>query len=199
VEPTTILSNEHRVIEIMLSVLEKLADKALADKMIDRQPAEESIDFIRNFADRCHHGKEETHLFTAMVKKGIPQEGGPVGQMLYEHEQGRLFVRGMADNIEAGIEGDEKAVKDYVENALGYVELLRAHIHKEDRILFPMASRILDGADKTQLLEKFETVESEHMGQGTHDKYIHIAEKLADRFGVNRQEIAGFSCGCGHK
>jgi hemerythrin-like domain-containing protein len=198
-EPTTILSNEHRVIEIMLSVLEKLADKALADKILDRQSAGEAVDFIRNFADRCHHGKEETHLFVAMVKKGIPKEGGPVGQMLFEHEQGRAFVRGMADSIETGAQGNEKAVKEFVENALGYVELLRAHIHKEDHILFPMASRILDSEDKMQLLEKFESVESEHMGQGTHDKYIRIAENLADRFGVNRQEIAGYSCGCGHK
>lgn len=198
-EPTTILSNEHRVIEIVLAALENLANQTLVEKKLDRKSAQEAIDFIKNFADRCHHGKEEDYLFTALVNKGMPKEGGPVGQMLHEHEQGRAFVLGMAENLAGAESGETLAIQDFVNNALGYVELLRAHIHKEDHILFPMASRLLSGEDKTQLLRKFESVESEHMGQGTHDKYIRIAENLADNFGVNRQEIAGYSCGCGHK
>ena len=92
-QPTSILSNEHRVIEIMLSVLENLADKTIAEKKLERQAAEEVIDFIRIFADRCHHGKEENHLFVALVDKGMPKEGGPIGQMLLEHDQGREYVR----------------------------------------------------------------------------------------------------------
>ncbi len=198
-QPTSILTNEHRVIEIMLSVLENLADKTLADKKLDRQSAEDAIDFIRNFADKCHHGKEENHLFAALVDKGMPKEGGPVGQMLLEHDQGREYVRGMADNVEAAEKGNEKAIREFVNNAFGYVELLRAHIHKEDHILFPMAERFLEETEKTRLLDKFETVETEHMGHGTHDKYMKIAENLAQRFDVPYQPIKNVSCGCGHK
>jgi hemerythrin-like domain-containing protein len=198
-EPTTILSNEHRVIEVMLSVLENLADKALAENRLDRQSAEEAVDFFKNFADRYHHGKEENHLFAALINKGMPKEGGPVGQMIIEHDQGRAFVREMAESIEADKRGDGNATKIFIRNALGYVELLRAHIHKEDNILFPMAGRFLEAEEKVELLEKFESVESEHMGQGTHEKYIKIAENLADRFEVPHQNIAGFSCGYGHK
>lgn len=198
-QPTSILSNEHRVIEIMLSVLEKLADKTIAEKKLKRQAAEEVIDFIRNFADRCHHGKEENHLFVALVDNGIPKEGGPVGQMLLEHDQGREYVRGMAENIDAAEKGDEKAVREFVGNAYGYVELLRGHIHKEDHILFPMAERILEDTDKAQLLEKFEAVETEHMGLGTHDKYMKIAENLARSFDVPFQYPKNMACGHTHK
>ena len=197
-EPTKILSNEHRVIEIVLSCLESMINKALQEKKLDRQLAEEAIDFIRNFADKCHHGKEEGHLFPAMVEMGIPKEGGPVGQMLREHEQGRAFVKGMAETVEAASNGEAAALKAFSVNALGYVELLRAHIHKEDNILFPMADRVLSGNDQKQLLEAFERVESELMGYGTHDKYIKIAETLADKFGVSKEGISNGSCGCGH-
>lgn len=198
-EPTTILSNEHRVIEIVLAALENLANRALAEKRLDRQSALEAIDFIKNFADRCHHGKEEDHLFVALVNKGMPKEGGPVGQMLFEHEQGRAFVVGMAENLAGAEGGDMQAVRDYAKNALGYVELLRAHIHKEDHILFPLAGRMLEDSDKSRLLEKFESVESEHMGHGTHEKYIKIAENLAARFNVPYHYEGNLSCGCGHK
>lgn len=197
--PTTILSNEHRVIETMLSVLEIMANKAIAEKKLDRQSAEEAIDFIRIFADGCHHGKEENHLFVVLVDKGMPKEGGPVAQMLSEHEQGRAYVRGMADNIEAAEKGNEKSIREFVSNAIGYVELLRAHIHKEDQILFPMAERYLDDSEKSRLLEKFEAVESDQMGQGTHDKYMKIVENLAQRFAVPYHNIKNISCGCGHK
>ena len=198
-EPTTILSNEHRVIEIVLAALENLANRTLAEKKLDRKSAQEAIDFIKNFADRCHHGKEEDYLFAALVNKGIPKEAGPVGQMLREHEQGRAFVIGMADNLAGAESGETQAIRGFVNNALGYVELLKAHIHKEDHILFPMASRLLSGEDKTQLLRKFESVESEHMGQGTHEKYIEIAKNLAERFDIPHQDIVNISCGCGHK
>jgi hypothetical protein len=56
--------------------------------------------FFRNFADRCHHSKEEDELFPKMVEHGIPKEGGPIGVMLMEHDQGRAFVRGMSEAAE---------------------------------------------------------------------------------------------------
>ena len=197
-KPTKILTDEHRVIEVVLDVLERITDQAKNESRLDRESAEQAVDFIRHFADECHHGKEETHLFTAMVKKGLPREGGPVGQMVHEHEQGRAFVRGMAENIAAASTGDAEALRAYSASAHGYVQLLRAHIQKEDRILFPLADRVFDETDQETLLANFAKVESEHMGEGTHDKYLRIAEALADRYGVPREKIAGHSCGCAH-
>jgi len=196
--PTKVLSEEHRVIEVVLDVLEGIAAKAEEDNKLDKESAEQAVDFIRNFADRCHHGKEEDHLFTALVAKGMPREGGPVGQMEHEHVLGRQFVKGMADNIPAASTGDTRALGTYLSHARGYIQLLRAHIQKEDRVLFPMADRVLSEKEQQSLLATFETVESEHMGEGTHDKYLRLAETLADRYGVARDRIAGHSCGCGH-
>src|SRR5271166_4514533 len=96
-KPTEILSGEHRIIEQVLDCLETMAQKSTTHGHLDEISARQAIDFFRNFADRCHHGKEETHLFPAMEAKGFPHQGGPTGVMLSEHEQGRAHIRGMAE------------------------------------------------------------------------------------------------------
>ena len=92
-KPTEILSGEHRVIEQVLTCLERIAEQCAAEGRLDRTSAEQALEFFRNFADRCHHGKEEVHLFPALEAKGFPRDGGPTGVMLHEHDQGRAHVR----------------------------------------------------------------------------------------------------------
>ena len=171
-KPTEILSEEHRIIEQVLDCLEKMAQNCEAEGRLDKTSAEQALDFFRNFADRCHHGKEETHLFPAMEAKGFPRQGGPTGVMLHEHEQGRAHIRGMADAIEGAAAGEGEAVAHFVAHAQGYVGLLRQHIEKEDHCLFTMANQTLTEDDQQRLSEAFEHVEHEHMGLGTHEKYL---------------------------
>ncbi len=195
--PTEILSGEHRVIEQVLDCLEKIARNCAAAGRLDKTAAEQALDFFRNFADRCHHGKEETHLFPAMEAKGFPRQGGPTGVMLHEHEQGRAHIRGMADAIEGAAAGERESVARFIAHAQGYVGLLREHIEKEDHCLFAMANQTLTEDDQQQLFEAFEHVEHEDLGLGTHEKYLALADDLAARLGVTR---AGgnhsLSCSC---
>jgi hemerythrin-like domain-containing protein len=60
----------------------------------------QGVDFVRNFADRCHHAKEEENLFPRMEARGVPRDGGPIGVMLFEHEEGRAYVRAIAGAID---------------------------------------------------------------------------------------------------
>ena len=164
---------------------------------MDKTSAEQALDFFRNFADRCHHGKEETYLFPAMEAKGFPRQGGPTGVMLSEHEQGRAHVRGMADAIDGATAGDSEAATQFVTHARGYVGLLREHIGKEDHCLFSMANQALTEDDQQRLLAAFENVEHEHMGLGTHEKFLRLADELADRLGVTRTvDNRSLNCGC---
>lgn len=201
-KPTEILSSEHRVIEIILDCLDRFVDKSTSDGKVDRESAEQIVDFIRTFADGCHHGKEENYLFTAMEAKGASREHGPVGMMLHEHEQGRLYVRAMAESIAAASEGAAAAVQTFIANANGYTDLLRAHIMKEDQILFPMADRMFTDEDSKNVLDAFHHVESHHMGEGTHDRYLDLARTLAKRFDVRAEilspENKQSTCGCSH-
>lgn len=196
-QPTEILMNEHRVIEQVLNCLEAMTERALAERQLDTASARDAVDFFRNFADRCHHGKEEGQLFPLLERRGLPREGGPTGQMLAEHEAGRTHIRGIEEAIARAEAGDSHAVNLFASHARGYVELLREHIQKEDHCLFAMAGALLSEEDQQELHRQFETVEHEHMGQGMHEKYLKIADALADRCGVSRATVAAAHSGCG--
>jgi len=200
-KPTEILSHEHRIIEQVLDCLDKMAEECRSAGALDERAARDAIAFFRNFADRCHHGKEETHLFPAMEARGFPRDGGPTGVMLYEHEQGRACVRGMEEAVEAAAAGDPAAQARFVDHATRYVDLLREHIRKEDHCLFAMANQLFGDSDQQQLLDAFTRVEAEDMGAGTHERYLAIANALADRFGVARAAAEAdahrHAC-CGH-
>ncbi len=197
--PTQVLSSEHRVIEVVLDCLDQLLVRTTMTDKLDKDAAEQFVDFIRTFADGCHHGKEEKHLFVALEQKGASRETGPVAVMLHEHELGRSYVRQMAENIEGASIGDKTSLHLFQVAAHGYVDLLRAHIMKEDQILFPLADQLFSDSDYAEMTAQFEHVESHHMGEGTHQKYLDIASALASKFGVKADVLNGTgSCGCGH-
>lgn len=181
-KPTDILSNEHRVIEQVMDCLEKIIQQGETDGKLPRQPARDAIEFFRMFADRCHHAKEEVHLFPAMEAKGYPRESGPTGVMLAEHEQGRAHVQGMDESMAGAAEGDAAALKQFASHGRGYINLLREHIEKEDHCLYSMANQAFTEEDQQSLLAAFEKVEAEQTG--THQTYLEIANNLADQFGV---------------
>ena len=196
-KPTEILSSEHRVIEQVLDCLDQIVIEANTTGQLDAASAADAVDFFRTFADQCHHGKEEVHLFPAMEAKGFPRHGGPTGVMLAEHEQGRDYVRRMRAAIPAAAQGDRAALGQFSEAAGNYTALLRQHIQKEDHCLFSMADNSFTDTDQAALLEKFEKVEAEEMGTGTHEKFLGIAAALAEKYGV---AIAEPACrgGCCH-
>src|SRR4030042_3220720 len=106
---TEILKNEHKAILLMLEVAESVSRKLEAGENVPAEHLTEIVDFIRGFADKCHHAKEEDLLFPAMVKTGIPRQGGPIGVMLIEHTEGRENVRTMNEAAEKEAACDRKA------------------------------------------------------------------------------------------
>lgn len=182
---TDILMSEHRVIERVIAALETAARKIEQGQPVRPGFFIDAADFIKGFADGCHHRKEEGVLFIAMSEAGVPVQGGPIGVMLSDHEQGRLFTRGMreaAQQLEQGTGGTAK--ESLLEHALGYANLLRMHIYKEDNILFPMANQVIPLDQQESVAEGFEKVEHEETGEGVHEKYLALAEKLEREMGL---------------
>ncbi len=170
-KPTDVLKEEHQAILLTLRIINKIADDLAAGQPIPVEHLDQIVDFIRTFADRCHHGKEEDLLFTAMAEAGVPREGGPIGVMLHEHEIGRQYVRNLADALSAYRAGDKTARTRIVDNARGYAALLAQHIYKEDNILYPIADECLSADKQAELLAGFERVEQERIGPGRHEAY----------------------------
>jgi len=175
---TEILREEHRVIERVLRALETAARRVEEGAAVRPGFFLDAAEFIRGFADGCHHRKEEGVLFPAMIASGMPREGGPVGRMLEEHEQGRAYTRAMREAAERWQAGDPSARAAVVGSALGYITLLRQHIAKENDILFVMAGRIVPAARQAEVAADFERVEEEETGHGVHEKYHRLAEAL---------------------
>jgi len=169
---------EHRVIERVLEVLQVGADKLESGEPIRPEFFLDAADFIKGFADGCHHKKEEGVLFPKMEQQGIPSQGGPIGVMLSEHQMGRVYTKSMREGAERLLAGDGTAQAEVVKSARNYVELLQQHIFKEDNILFPMANRVIPPAEQEQVWADFEHVEHEETGEGVHEKYLALAEKL---------------------
>ena len=175
---TDILMNEHRGIERMLNVVEEAARRVERGEPVPPTLFVDAATFFRNFADRCHHAKEEKHLFTAMAQRGIPVAGGPIGAMLAEHDQGRAYVRTMREEGEKYAQGTLADPRKLIAAVYGYVGLLRQHIFKEDRILYPMGNQVLTPADQEALVEACERVEREEIGVGEHERYHAMIEQL---------------------
>jgi hemerythrin-like domain-containing protein len=161
---TRILIEEHRLIERGLDCLKALVRAARSDGRLDAAPAAEALALIRDFADRCHHAKEEDRLFRSMERAGLPRDGGPLAVMLDEHESGRGHVRAMAERLERAAAGDRDALAAFAAHAAALDDLLRQHIAKENGVLFPMADQLLEGAPAEALLADFRRVESDAGG-----------------------------------
>jgi hemerythrin-like domain-containing protein len=175
---TQTLSEEHRVIERVLTALETGAWLLHQDSTFKADFFIQATDFIKGFADGCHHKKEEGVLFKAMIENGMPQEGSPVACMLHEHELARTYTRGLRTAAERLQKGDQAARPEVVQNARRYAALLRQHIGKEDQVLFPMADQIIPINQHDAVWEGFEHVEHEETGEGVHEKYLALADRL---------------------
>jgi len=182
-KPTEQLVAEHDIIERMLKVLNEAADRLEKGEPVAAELFVQAADFIQNFADRCHHAKEEDILFKLMGERGVPTQGGPIAVMLLEHDQGREFRRGLADAAERLKSGDASAAHAVIENARNYSALLSQHIQKENNILYPMANQILSEEDQQNLQREFERVENDVVGKGVHEKYHHLVEELEKQMG----------------
>jgi len=172
------LGHEHDAILSALGILDAMVTKLGGKHPPGGEDLRAFLGFLKEFADTCHHGKEEGILFPALAKAGIPEQGGPVGQMLAEHVEGRSLIKGM----EAAIGGAVDAPA-FAEAAGGYARLLRSHIEKENRVLFPIAERVIPAPELEAIYERFEQHEETVIGHGRHEKLHAMLKDLKRRYG----------------
>ncbi len=157
---TEILMQEHRAIERALNVLDAAADRLESGESVSPDLIEGTMQFIRLFADRCHHGKEEGYLFPALERSGLPKEAGPLAVMQTDHDDGRVLVRSMGNALAHMAAGNRSAVPAFCRSAREFSALLRSHIMKEDQVLFVMADMRIPRAEQDQLTIDFLAAEA---------------------------------------
>jgi hemerythrin-like domain-containing protein len=175
---TDVLTEEHRVIEQVLNTLEAAANQLENGQPIRPEFFLEATDFMRGFADGCHHAKEEGVLFKHMEEQGIATQGCPLGVMLAEHEAGRQYTHALRSAAEAMRAGDPSGRQRAIMSSRSYIALLRLHIYKEDNILFPMANDVIPAEQHPLVWDDFDHVEQFETGEGVHEKYLALAQAL---------------------
>ena len=151
------LMAEHELIERGLVLLEKVVARIDAGQHLPDGFSAWAIRFFQQFADKCHHAKEEDVFFPVLKQRGIPEQGGPIGVMLHEHVLGRDCV----GRMQAASQGQPFDARMFADAARQYVPLLRQHIFKENNVLFRMAERVMSEADDADVTSRFSQVEKE--------------------------------------
>ena len=172
------LIHEHEAIQHALNILERISDRLENNGDIDYSDINSFMEFLKEFADKCHHGKEEDFLFPALEKAGIKKEGGPIGIMLSEHAQGRNYIQRMQDStVENPV---DKQL--FIQASRDYIRLLRSHIQKENNVLFLFIDTKLSASEQKELYDKFENHEEQVIGKGRHEELHSLLDKLAKKY-----------------
>lgn len=176
--PIQVLMDEHRLIEKVIDALVGYVGSQDAP----RGDLDGFVRFIRGFADAHHHGKEEDILFVAMEAQGMPKDMGPLGVMYQEHDEGRGYTAALADLAagEGAWEPEER--KRLLWAAKSYAALLRAHIQKEDQVLYPMADQMLPPDVWEGIEKEFETFEADAANVARAEELRATAATLIERY-----------------
>jgi hemerythrin-like domain-containing protein len=166
---------EHRLIERMIRQLKQQLDKVGSQKKVDPVFIDVAVDFIRNYADRCHHGKEEDILFRDLAKKDLSDEHRAVmEELLDEHVRARKATRSLLDGKERYLAGDGDALNDIVDAMTWLVKFYPVHIEKEDRQFFMPVMGYLTKQEQHMMLQEFYEFDRNLV----HTTYRGIVERL---------------------
>jgi hemerythrin-like domain-containing protein len=182
-----LMVEEHKNIKVMLKVVRKVCFGLLKGTEVDYEEFDKIIDFIKNYADKHHHQKEENYLFDKMVT-----ELGPMGEklikngMLVEHDLGRMFIRNLSIALNQYKQGNEEAMIDIIANAVTYANHLGEHIRKEDNVIYSFARRELKSEVMDRVNEECKKFESETTEES--NKYVTLLKELANKYKIEMEE-----------
>jgi hemerythrin-like domain-containing protein len=167
--PMKILVQEHVLIKRLLALIPRLIEDCDLESESGRQVIRDAVDFVRSYADKFHHAKEEEILF-----KCFDEELDILKVMRQDHETGRAHVRAVLEAVE---KRDRVSASEHLN---GYRELLTEHIKKEDEILYPWMDRELSDRQIGQLFSQFNETD-ETFGDAP-KKYDNFISKLEEQF-----------------
>lgn len=178
-----IMVMEHEYILRMLKVVRKASFKVMKGEEINYEDFNKMIEFIRQYADAHHHGKEEKFLFKEMqTKLGKLGENLITHGMLVEHDFGRLYMSDLTDALQRVKDGDEESKLDVISNAIGYTNLLKRHISKENDAVYSFGETKLPKEVIDEINLKTEEFEKEAEKNGTQKYFIDILENMEKKY-----------------
>ncbi len=174
-----LMVDEHKNIKRMLAVIRKYCTRILNGENVRYEDFYKIIDFVRGYADRHHHGKEETLLFTGMLEELGPTAEKLIRHGMYvEHDLGRLYMQELEAAVKRVLDGDTEARLDVIANAVSYTHLLNRHIDKEDAVVYKYAQNNLSKAALNKLEDECRAFEQKADAEKVQEKYLLLLGEL---------------------
>lgn len=169
---------EHRLIERMIEILRIKLDQIQKNMVVDTSFIKYSVDFIRIYADHCHHGKEEDILFRELMKKPLSSEHQKImDELIEEHRKGREITGKLSDANIRYTNGDMDSIKIIIECLGSLVEFYPKHIEKEDKHFFIPIMTYFSEDEKDRMLNEGYTFD----GKLIHDIYRNFVQQEEEK------------------
>ncbi len=173
--PSAQLKKEHDITLKMLDAARQEAVMIRQTGSLNAQRILKMHDFFSNFVDKCHHAKEERFYFPAAKFYDGKTIENMTAELVNEHNYARTLLQEVAFMLEKKQTADPALVADRLDR---YAEMIRAHIGKENQILYQQTDIRLPVAEKAGMMEGFTRIEKQELGEGFHDKYHTLAMEI---------------------
>jgi hemerythrin-like domain-containing protein len=170
-----LLMIEHRLIGRMIDVIRQTLTVAEKTQVMDPFFVDTAVDFIRMYADRTHHGKEEEILFRDLARKNLSAaDRRDMDELIGEHLFGRSMTRLLVEANTRYRNGDQAALGEVVSRLHALADFYPRHILKEDKGFFPAARAYFSAAEDQAMLAEFRAFDTKMI----HEKYQSVVEAL---------------------
>jgi len=178
-KPRGPLMIEHRLIEKMFGLSQKEVLKMKNDEIVDPLFVDTIVDFIRTYADRTHHGKEEDILFVKLKKKDLNEKDTTMmNDLINEHRYARSLVVALLDAKNKYISGDKSCLPVIIERLETLINFYPEHIRKEDREFFPNTELYFTKEELDTMLSDFWEFDRKMI----HERYQKVFETLSRKY-----------------
>jgi hemerythrin-like domain-containing protein len=176
-KPRGLLMIEHRLIEKMIEVIRIEISKIKETNKVDTIFIDSAVDFIRIYADKTHHGKEEDILFRDCARKKMSEKDTKImNELIEEHKYGRMIVAELVEAKNNYIRGND-TIDVILKNLGRLVEFYPEHIKKEDRVFFPDSEKYFSTDELEEQLRQYREFDQTMI----HEKYRMLVEQLRSR------------------
>jgi len=175
--PIAPLMIEHRLIERMIALMKKELEKERREGVVDVEFVDSAIDFLKVYADRCHHGKEEDIMFRDLFKKKLTKEHSEmIHELLQDHTRGRQIVAGLTDAKKDYVGGNAGAMTKVSHCIQELIELYPAHIDREDNRFFMPSMDYFNEKERVDMLKEMADFDR----QLIHERYKTVVKQLEE-------------------
>lgn len=178
-KPRGPLMIEHRLIEKMLNITNKELDIIKKERKVNSVFIDTIVDFIRTYADRTHHGKEENILFKKLESKKLNSYDRIIMQELVdEHITARKAVKDLLEANNKYIGGNSESIDMIIEKLYFLINFYPKHILKEDKVFFPNTEKYFTNNELDNMLNDFWEFDKKMI----HEKYNKLYESLSKKY-----------------